>query len=186
MNKLVVFDSSGIRAIDPSFSNITHNGELTVNTISFLSIPTNISEIGWNYTEKIEANNLFPITSSNNFRRIGSSVQIEGGVYFINFQLSFVPLDNTNPDDTEFLITIIIKDVNEDSYIYSYPITIIRTRRGDSYLRIPISITNILVVLPGDTKNIEFGLIALINDPLLTRSYVLLNDHVLIQIIKIA
>ena len=76
MSKFVVFDRSDTRVINPSFSYITNNGGLKINTISFLSIPTNILEIGWNYTEKIEDNYIPSIRSSNAFRRIGSSVQI--------------------------------------------------------------------------------------------------------------
>jgi len=175
MPKLVIFDSSGIRAIDPSNANISHDGKLNVNSLTIDSIPINKSDFGWNYTELVDASNIPPILDYTTFTRIGNSVEIESGVFLLKFQLSF------KEGTEEMPLTMIIKEVDIDKPIYSF--NIINERRFRTSLLFPFSISYILVVSPAESpKNIEFGLAFYITDP----NYdIEIDQHALIQIIKI-
>lgn len=113
--------------------------------------PSSKSHIGWNSTQDIPSlGSNIPSDGSNSFKRLGSSVALPTGVFYLRGEVTIDPNGNT------FFYNATIKEVGG---------AVLSTNRHKiwGYSWMDNVVTHILVIPPLTTKDIEFGASCTIN-----------------------
>jgi hypothetical protein len=102
--------------------------------------PTNTHQVGWTYKESVSAY----FNSHSAQIRVGSNVVLTHGVYYMKFQITL------DPNGNYFWVNMYIREVGATTSLESHG------NRYHGYTIFPVAITHVLVIPPGEIKDIEF------------------------------